>query len=277
VQTKKLHDWNLSYSQAIALQKQLAQQVQQIELKTRPKTIAGLDCALSPDGHRIVAAVVVLALPNPMQGLWEPLAKSEFELIETATACQKLSFPYIPGLLSFRESPVCIAAVEKLRTEPDAFMIDGQGIAHPRRLGIATHLGLFFDKPTLGCAKSRLFGSYQEPAPQKGAYSLLKDTRHKTQDTRPRLPITNYQLPVTNNRKSQESQPSDERRATSDEIIGAVVRTRANVEPVFVSVGNKCLLKDAIEITLAWTTKYRLPEPTRLAHQLVSKIKTMDE
>jgi len=277
VQTKKLHSWNLSYSQAIALQKQLAQQVQQIELKTRPKIIAGLDCALSPDGQRILAAVVVLGLPNPMQGLWEPLAKSEFELIETATACQKLSFPYIPGLLSFRESPVCIAAVEKLRTEPDAFMIDGQGIAHPRRLGIAAHLGLFFDKPTLGCAKSRLFGSFEEPAPEKGAYSLLKDTRHKTQDIRPRLPITNYQLPVTNNRKSQESQPSDERRATSDEIIGAVVRTRTNVEPVFVSVGNKCLLKDAIEITLAWTTKYRLPEPTRLAHQLVSKIKTMDE
>jgi len=238
MQTKKIHSWNLSYSQAIALQKQLAQQVQQIELKTRPKTIAGLDCALSSDGQRIVAAVVVLALPNPMQGLWEPLAKSEFELIEMATASQKLTFPYIPGLLSFRESPVCIAAVEKLKREPDAFIIDGQGLAHPRRFGIAAHLGLFFDKPTLGCAKSKLFGSYQEPAPEKGAYSPLKD---------------------------------------SEEVIGAVVRTRANVEPVFVSVGNKCLLKDAIEITLAWTTKYRIPEPTRLAHQLVGKIKTMDE
>ena len=234
MQTKNLHSWNLSYSQAIALQRQLAQQVQQIELKTQPKTIAGLDCALSSDGQRIVAAVVVLGLPNPMQGLWEPLAKSEFELIETATACQKLTFPYIPGLLSFRESPVCIAAVEKLANVPDAFIIDGQGIAHPRRLGIAAHLGLFFDRPTIGCAKSRLIGSFEEPSPEKGAYSPLKD---------------------------------------NEEVIGAVVRTRANVEPVFVSVGNKCLLKDAIEITLAWTTKYRLPEPTRLAHQLVSKIK----
>ena len=234
MQTKKLHDWNLSYSQAVALQKQLAQQVQQVELRSKPKTVAGLDCALSSDGKRIVAAAVVLALPNPMQGLWEPLQKSEFEVIESAMADQKLSFPYIPGLLSFRESPVCIAAVEKLKKEPDAFIIDGQGVAHPRRLGLASHLGLFFDKPTIGCAKSRLTGSFEEPSPEKGAYSPLKD---------------------------------------GDDVIGAVVRTRTNVEPVFVSVGNKCVLKDAIEITLAWTTKYRLPEPTRLAHQLVGKSK----
>ena len=238
MQIKKLHDWNLSYPQAVALQKQLAQQVQQTEVKTQPKTIAGLDCALSPDGQRIIAAVVTLRVPNAVKGLWEPLEKSEFELIETATAAQKLSFPYIPGLLSFRESPVCLAAVEKLKNEPDAFMIDGQGIAHPRRFGIASHLGLFFDKPTIGCAKSRLTGSFEEPAPEKGAYSPLKD---------------------------------------ANDVIGAVVRTRTNVEPVFVSVGNKCLLKDAIEMTLAWTTKYRIPEPTRLAHQMVSKIKTTDE
>jgi len=234
MQTKKLHDWNLSYSQAIALQKQLAGQVQKIELKSKPKTVAGLDCALSPDKQRIIAAAIVLRLPNPAQGLWEPTEKSEFEVIETATASQKLRLPYIPGLLSFRESPVCLAAVEKLKKEPDAFMIDGQGVAHPRRFGLAAHLGLFFDKPTIGCAKSRLTGSFEEPSLEKGAYSPLKD---------------------------------------NDEIIGAVVRTRSNVKPVFVSVGNKCLLEEAIEITLAWTTKYRLPEPTRLAHQTVSKLK----
>jgi deoxyribonuclease V len=234
VQTKKLHSWNLSYSQAIALQKQLAQQVQQIELKTRPKTVAGLDCALSSDKKRIVAAVVVLTIPKSTQSFWEPVEPGEFEVVETSTSSQEITFPYIPGLLSFRESPVCIEAVEKLKKEPDTFMIDGQGIAHPRRFGIAAHLGLFFDKPTIGCAKSRLFGSFQEPAPEKGAYSPLKD---------------------------------------GDDVIGAVVRTRTNVEPIFVSVGNKCLLKDAIEIALAWTTKYRIPEPTRLAHQLVSEIK----
>ena len=249
MQTRNLHNWNLSYSQAVALQKQLAQQVQLIELRSKPKTVAGLDCALSSDGQRIVGAAVILALPNPAQGLWEPLQKSEFELIETATASRNVDFPYIPGLLSFRESPVCLAAVEKLKKEPDAFIIDGQGVAHPRRFGLAAHLGLFFDKPTIGCAKSRLTGSFEEPALEKGAYSFLKD------------------------KKSYQADARDQRRETSDEIIGAVVRTRTNVEPLFVSVGNKCLLQDAIEITLAWTTKYRLPEPTRLAHQLVSKLK----
>jgi deoxyribonuclease V len=234
MQIKRLHDWNLSYSQAIALQKQLAQQIQQTELKTKPKTIAGLDCALNKNEGKIVAAVVILRMPNVTKGLWEPIEQTDFEIIETATASEKLTFPYIPGLLSFRESPVCIAAVEKLKNEPDAFMTDGQGIAHPRRFGIASHLGLFFDKPTIGCAKSRLTGSFEEPAAEKGAYSPLNDR---------------------------------------DDVIGAVVRTRSNVEPVFVSVGNKCQLDDAIEITLAWTTKYRIPEPTRLAHQLVSKLK----
>jgi len=234
MQTKNIHNWNLSYAQAVALQKQLAQKVQQIPLRNQPTTVAGLDCALSTDNQSIIAAVVVLKLPSTVRGLWEPLGQAEFEVIETATACQKITFPYIPGLLSFRESPVCIAAVEKLKEEPDAFMIDGQGIAHPRRFGIASHLGLLFDKPTVGCAKSRLTGSFEEPGSEKGAYSPLKDNQ---------------------------------------EVIGAVVRTRTNVEPVFVSVGNKCVLKDAVDVTLAWTTKYRLPEPTRLAHQMVSKMK----
>ncbi|MHC4888947.1 MAG: deoxyribonuclease V [Planctomycetota bacterium] len=179
------------------------------------------DCAFSKDGKKIIAAVVMLKLPD-------------FESVETTSALRKVPFPYIPGLLSFREAPVCIAAVEKLKTEPDIFIIDGQGIAHPRRLGLAAHLGLFFDKPTIGCAKSRLTGTFKEPSPEKGVSSPLKD---------------------------------------KDEVIGAVVRTRTNVKPVFVSVGHKCLLKDAVKITLDCTTKYRLPEPTRLAHQLVSKLR----
>jgi deoxyribonuclease V len=165
----------------------------------------------------------------------------DFALVETTKAVRKVAFPYIPGLLSFREAPVCIAAVEKLKSKPDVFIIDGQGIAHPRRLGLAAHLGLFFDKPTIGCAKSRLIGIYEEPGLRKGAYTLLKDKRVSSSD--------------------------------QYETIGAVVRTRTNVKPVFVSVGNKCLLKDAIEITLGCAVRYRLPEPTRLAHQLVSKLK----
>ena len=221
---KNLHSWNLSYSQAADLQRKLAEKVQFDPVPRgagQPRLIAGLDCALSKDGRRIVAACVLLKLPD-------------FEPVETTSASRKLTFPYIPGLLSFRESPVCIAAVEKLKNEPDAFIIDGQGFAHPRRFGIASHLGLFFDKPTIGCAKSRLFGNFEEPPLEKGSYSPLKDGK---------------------------------------DVIGAVVRTRNNVAPVFVSVGNKCRLEDAIRIVLACTTKYRLPEPARIAHQVVSRLK----
>ena len=216
------------------MQKQLACKVEFIAIREPPTLVAGLDCALSKDGQRLISAAVILRAPEVEKGLWQPLKPPGFELVETATASRALTFPYIPGLLSFREAPACIDAVGKLKIEPDAFLIDGQGIAHPRRLGLASHLGLFFDKPTIGCAKSKLTGTFNKPPSEKGTYSLLKD---------------------------------------KDEIIGAVVRTRANVEPVFVSVGNKCLLEDAIEITLTCTTKYRLPEPTRLAHQLVSKLR----
>jgi len=237
METKKLHSWDLSYSEVVDLQKRLACKVQFTPLKKLPKLIAGLDCALSKDGQRIVATAVVLGAPNVIKGLWPAiggLKLPDFELVETATASQKVTFPYIPGLLSFREAPVCIAAVEKLKAGPDVFIIDGQGTAHPRRLGLAAHLGLFFDKPTIGCAKSRLTGYFEDPPLEKDAYSLLKD---------------------------------------KDEVIGAVVRTRTNVKPVFISVGNKCRLDDAIKITLDCTTKYRLPEPTRLAHQLGSKLR----
>lgn len=211
------------------MQKQLSEKVQMLELKSRPKTIAGIDCAFSRDKKRIIACAVLLKLPG-------------FEIIETTNAVQKINFPYIPGLLSFREAPVCIAAVEKLKLEPDLFLIDGQGIAHPRRLGLASHLGLFFDKPTIGCAKSRLTGCFEAPPREKGAYTLLKDKKSSKHNT-------------------------------DDETIGAVVRTRTNVKPIFVSVGNKCALEDAIKITLDCTTKYRIPEPTRLAHQMVSTLK----
>jgi len=127
-------------------------------------------------------------------------------------------------------------------------MIDGQGIAHPRRLGIASHLGLFFNKPTIGCAKSRLIGEFEPPLLKKGAYGLLKDASAK-----------NNQSSIVNNQFQQ--------------VIGTVLRTRTNVKPVFVSVGHKCTLDDAIRIVLSCTTRYRIPEPTRLAHQIVSKLK----
>ncbi len=219
MKTKNLHSWNLSYPKAIQLQKKLASNIKITPLKTEPKLVAGLDCAFTKDGKKIIAGVIVLKLPG-------------FELIEIRAAVRKLKFPYIPGLLSFREAPACIAAVKKLKNIPDLFLIDGQGIAHQRRLGLAAHLGLFFNKPTIGCAKSRLTGTFKQPPPEKGRFSLLKD---------------------------------------KNETIGAVVRSRTNVKPLFISVGNKCTLTDAIKFTLVCTTRYRLPEPTRLAHQYVSR------
>jgi len=242
---RKLHEWNLSFAEARRLQAELAGRVEFVPLGHQPRLIAGLDCALSGDGKRIFAAAVVLRVCGPAALGWEtitpegggatlPLAFG-LEHVETVSAEQETRFPYIPGLLSFREAPVCLAAVEKLSRQPDLFMIDGQGVAHPRRLGLAAHLGLFFDRPTIGCAKSRLIGTHEDPGVEKGAYSFLCDGR---------------------------------------EVIGAVVRTRARVKPVFVSVGNKCRLDDAINVTLACATRYRIPEPTRLAHQAVSRLKS---
>lgn len=245
-----MHNWDLCGSEAIKLQKRLAGRVKITRLRGRPELAAGLDCAFSKDGQRIIACVVVVRL-------------RDFEIIESRNAIRKVKFPYVPGLLSFREAPVCIAAARKLKTVPDVFIVDGQGIAHPRRLGLASHLGLFFDRPTVGCAKSRLVGTYQEPAAEKGAYSFLKDKRI---------------LDCKKNCRKGDTKHDILRRTpnggyTKYEIIGAVVRTRTNVKPVFVSVGNKCLLKEAVDLCLGCAAKYRLPEPTRLAHQLVGKMK----
>lgn len=221
MKVKNLHHWNLSPKQAIALQRKLAPKIKFTPVKTSPKLVAGLDCAFSKDGKKIIAVVVVLQLPD-------------FKIVETRYAVRKLRFPYIPGLLSFREAPACLAAVKKLKNTPDAFLIDGQGIAHPRRFGIACHLGLFLDKPTIGCAKSRLIGTFETPPAQKGSFTPLKD---------------------------------------KNETIGVVLRTATNIRPIFVSVGNNCRLKDAIKIVLACSAGYRLPEPTRLADHIVSKLK----
>lgn len=218
MKVKQLHGWDLNYGQARELQKKLAAKVKFSAIKKPIKLIAGLDCAFGKKTEKeiITCAAVVLSWP-------------ELEVVETVKCSGELKFPYVPGLLSFREGPVCLETVEKLQTKPDVFMIDGQGIAHQRRLGLAAHLGLFFDKPTIGCAKSRLTGTFEPVGIEKGNYSWLKD---------------------------------------GNEIIGAVTRTRTNVKPIFVSVGHKCLLTDAIELVLSCSVKYRLPEPTRLADKL---------
>ncbi len=222
MEVKHLHKWNLSYADARNLQDALASRVEFRAISTPVSTVAGLDCAFSRDKKTILAAIVVLRYPT-------------MEILETVRAAGPVDFPYIPGLLSFREAPICLEAAEKLKSAPDLFLVDGQGIAHPRRMGIAAHLGLFLDRPTVGCAKSRLTGEYEEPGPDKGDHSLLRDKE--------------------------------------GEVIGAVVRTRTRVKPLFVSVGHKCLLEDAVRFTLACALRYRLPEPTRQAHLKVTAMK----
>jgi deoxyribonuclease V len=215
VEFKNIHDWPRTAAQAIALQKRLAPLVVKEGRIESPALIAGVDMAAGRAGQPARAAVVVLSYP-------------ELEVVATETACGELSLPYIPGLLSFRELPLILSALKKLRVTPDLFMVDGQGIAHPRRFGLASHLGLFTGRPTIGCAKSRLCGQSLPPGQETGSLSRLKD---------------------------------------GDEVIGAVLRTRAGVKPVYVSIGSGIGLEAAVEWVLAAGRGYRLPEPLRLAHR----------
>lgn len=219
---KALHPWDVSPEEAIEIQKRLRSQ---LDLKTDPQleieTVAGVDVAYDKAANRLFAAAVVMRL----KGL---------EILESATAVREATFPYIPGLLSFRESPAVLEAWSKLYRKPDCLIVDGHGLAHPRRFGIACHLGLLLDLPSIGCAKSRLVGWYQGPGPKRGDFEHLYH---------------------------------------QGEVVGAVLRTKEGVEPVFVSQGHKISLKKAIEVVLLSSTKYRLPEPTRQADLLVSELK----
>ena len=208
------HDWQVSVAHAFAIQSALAGQVSRTSEVKAPRLIAGVDISVSKERGIATGAVVVLNYP-------------ELELVETRVVSGEVGFPYVPGLLSFRESPLILAACEKLSLTPDLMLVDGQGIAHPRRLGLASHLGLLLNTPTIGCAKSRLCGSHDVPGAEPGSYAELVDR---------------------------------------GEIIGAVLRTRLGVSPVFVSIGHKVDLKAAIYWLLACCRGYRLPEPARLAH-----------
>lgn len=205
------HEWNLSPEAAIALQSRLAEQVTlQGELEP-PETVAGVDVSVKNNVSR--AAIAVLSFP-------------ELEILAYAAAERPTVFPYIPGLLSFREAPVILDALARLEAEPDLLIFDGQGIAHPRRLGIASHVGVLLDRPTIGCAKSRLCGHFQEPEPQRGAASQLI---HR------------------------------------DETIGTALRTRDGVKSVFVSPGHRISMENAVARVLDCGAGFRLPETTRWA------------
>ncbi len=218
---RELHDLDLSPSEAHRLQKELAPNVvagPALDL-TGISHVAGAD--VSTEGDRAYATVVVLDFPG--------LSPVEVQGFET-----ELSFPYVPGLLSFREIPAVAGALEKVRTPVDAVVFDAQGLAHPRRMGLASHLGLFLEVPSVGCAKTRLVGTHEEPDPEKGSAT---DLVHR------------------------------------GEVIGQVLRTRSGVSPVYVSVGNGIDLQSSVELVLACSPKYRLPETTRQAHNAANRLR----
>jgi deoxyribonuclease V len=217
------HAWTLTLEEAIAIQEQMQAEVITLDQFQEPvQYVAGVDMGFEADGTISRAAVAVLSFP-------------ELELQETSIVRRPTSFPYIPGFLSFREIPAVLDALEKIKITPDLILCDGQGTAHPRRFGIACHLGVIIDIPTIGVAKSLLIGKHEELADTRGSWQPLI---HK------------------------------------DEIIGAVLRTRVGVKPVYVSSGHRISLPTAIDYVLRCTPKYRLPETTRIADKLESRSST---
>ncbi len=216
------HDWHLTPASAMALQAQLASLVRAEALTIPVRTIAGVDCAYTGRHVRGRGATGVLAAAV--------LCDAEtMEVIDSAVIHQPCEFPYVPGLLSFREAPAAIAAVEALTPQPDLLMVDGQGIAHHRRLGIASHFFLWQYVPTIGVAKSRLVGTHHPVGVERGSQAAMID---------------------------------------HDEPIGTVLRTRSNVKPLYISIGHRITLSEAVEWTLHAGRGLRLPEPTRLADKL---------
>jgi deoxyribonuclease V len=217
-----LHSWDLNPTEAIDLQRQLAERVDLRSPLVRCELVAGADIAYERDSDVYYAGVVVVRV-------------ADGEVVESRSAVRKSPFPYIPGLLSFREAPALLEAFAGIESEPDAVMFDGQGFAHPRRMGLACHVGLWLDRPCLGCAKSLLLGKFREPVKRAGSLSPLTD---------------------------------------GGEVIGKVVRTRDGVRPVYVSAGHRIDLASAVRVTLQTCRGFRIPEPTRQAHLFVNRLRS---
>jgi deoxyribonuclease V len=214
MRVQSLHGWDVSVARAREIQLSLAKRVVTESEVIDLHLVAGIDIS-APDAQGVArGAVVILRYP-------------ELSIVDVEIAQGKLTLPYIPGLLSFRETPLILAACEKLSNAPDLILIDGQGIAHPRRFGLASHVGLFLDLPTIGCAKSILCGQHQPVGEDAGSHAELLD---------------------------------------NGELIGAALRTKAGVKPIYVSVGHKINLASALQFVMKCCRGYRLPEPTRLAH-----------
>jgi deoxyribonuclease V len=216
-----IHRWDLTRPEAVALQRELASRVVTGPPLARWDLVAGADVSYNRFSSTFYAGVVVLDT-------------RDWTVVERQGAVLEVTFPYVPGLLSFREAPVLLAAFAKARSEPDVVMLDGQGLAHPRRLGLACHVGLWLDRPCFGCAKSVLTGHFEDLGPRAGSTAPLI---HR------------------------------------GEVVGQAVRTKNGVQPVFVSVGHKLDLDSAVRVTLACGRGYRIPEPTRQAHLHVNALR----
>lgn len=226
----QLHPWRVSVGKAIEIQEELRGRGVSGEGPRIVKKVAGVDVGYSD--RRIVAAICVFrwsGAPMPKHG-------SGLDHLETVIATSEVSFPYVPGLLTFREGPVILKAFRKIKNKPDVILFDGQGICHPRRMGIATHLGIILDIPSIGCAKSSLCGIYRVPDKEKGSFSFIYDEK-------------------------------------TGEKLGAVLRTRAGIKPIFVSPGYKINLRQCIDLVLRLCPKYRIPEPLRYAHREANPVR----
>lgn len=213
MKAKDIHSWQVTTAEARDIQFRIRDLVVKETGSLAPHFVTGADISFRRDGGA-TAAAVTLSFPS-------------LEVVESVVIEGHASFPYVPGLLTFREAPLLLSAFERMKITPDFILVDGQGIAHPRRFGVASHLGVLLDVPTIGCAKSRLCGEHDDLALEAPARTLLRD---------------------------------------GTEIIGAAVRTRTGSRPLYVSIGHRVDLPTAIELVLACCRRYRLPEPTRLAH-----------
>lgn len=218
---RSLHRWDVSPKRARSIQEDLAAAVRLEPYRDRPQHIAGADISYDRGDDRMYAAIVVLD-------------GKTLEVVAKATAMERVPFPYVPGLLSFREGPAVSKAWSRLRTKPDVLLCDGQGYAHPRRFGLACHLGVLFDIPTVGCAKSWLIGTHREPGERRGNRAQLVDR---------------------------------------GERIGTVLRTRDGVKPMYISPGHRMDFASAERLTLACARRFRMPEATRQAHMAVNELR----
>ena len=215
------HSWNMNINEARSVQKKLANNIREIKVSAPVHTVAGFDVSYLKEENKMIAGMVLLKYPS-------------LDILESVTHTGKINFPYIPGYLSFREAPLLIELINNYIDKIDVFIFDGHGIAHPRGLGIASHIGVLIQKPSIGCAKKKLVGQYNEPGKNKGDVSDLYFNK---------------------------------------QLVAKVLRTRNNVKPVFVSVGNLVTLNEALRVILNCVKKFRIPEPTRLAHNLVTSQK----